>query len=190
GPRTRGAPSSRASVQAPSPRGTQAVRRAPCAYAILDRVPQGDDRYELAVLSAKGTAIFPVERGRQLVIGRGEEADIVIDDVAISRKHAVVHGGPPLEIEDLGSANGTFMTPGARGGRKEETADNRRTRVTRSELAGGYTILFGAAMVIVRKKEARAAKSAADAVVRAPSMVRLYEEAARAAKSTLPILVL
>ena len=48
-----------------------------------------------------------IEIDREQVIGRGE-ADIVIDDPKLSRRHAVVRtveGG--LEVEDLGSLNGT-----------------------------------------------------------------------------------
>jgi hypothetical protein len=45
----------------------------------------------------------------ELVIGR-QDADITIDDAEISRRHAVVRRIPgALEVEDLGSANGTFV---------------------------------------------------------------------------------
>jgi two-component system, NtrC family, response regulator AtoC len=152
-------------------------------------VPAGDDRYELNVFSAKGAATYALEPGARLVVGRGEDADIPIDDDAISRKHAVFHGGPPVIVEDLGSSNGTFMSPAARGDGKDQTADNRRIKVDKNEVAEGDSIFFGAAVVVVRKKR-RAVALEGSAVVRAPAMVRLYEEAARAARSTLPILVL
>jgi hypothetical protein len=54
-----------------------------------------------------------IECDRPLVIGRedvGEGVDVVIDDAQMSRRHAVltpVAGG--LQIEDLGSLNGTFV---------------------------------------------------------------------------------
>ena len=151
-------------------------------------MPAGDDRYELNVFSAKGAATYALAPGARLVVGRGEDADIPIDDDAISRKHAVFHGGPPIVVEDLGSSNGTFMSPAARGDGKDQTADNRRIKVQKNEVAEGDSIFFGAAVVVVRKKKSAVVDSSA--VVRAPAMVRLYEEAARAAKSTLPILVL
>jgi two-component system, NtrC family, response regulator AtoC len=152
-------------------------------------VPAGDDRYELNVFSAKGAATYALAPGARLVVGRGEDADIPIDDDAISRKHAVFHGGPPVVVEDLGSSNGTFMSPAARGDGKDQTADNRRIRVDKNEVAEGDSIFFGAAVVVVRKKK-KAMAVDGSAVVRAPAMVRLYDEAERAAKSTLPILVL
>jgi ABC transport system ATP-binding/permease protein len=47
----------------------------------------------------------------QVVIGRGRECDLVLDDPMISRQHATIYkdrsGG--LMIEDMGSANGTFV---------------------------------------------------------------------------------
>jgi len=43
-------------------------------------------------------------------VGRSPECDIFLDDVTVSRKHAVVsRKGDRLEIEDLGSLNGTFL---------------------------------------------------------------------------------
>src|ERR687891_2750684 len=50
-----------------------------------------------------------IECDRELVIGRAD-ADLVVDDAEISRRHAVVRpvaGG--IEVEDLGSLNGTFV---------------------------------------------------------------------------------
>ncbi|WP_022908675.1 MULTISPECIES: FhaA domain-containing protein [Aestuariimicrobium] len=42
-----------------------------------------------------------------LLIGRGSEADLRINDPGISRKHAMIHvSGPDISIEDLGSTNG------------------------------------------------------------------------------------
>ena len=54
-----------------------------------------------------------IECDRPLVIGRedaGEGVDFMIDDPEMSRRHAVVTPvGDGLEIEDLGSLNGTFV---------------------------------------------------------------------------------
>jgi pSer/pThr/pTyr-binding forkhead associated (FHA) protein len=46
----------------------------------------------------------------QVSIGRGPECEIFLDDVTVSRKHAVVHRREDaFVIEDLGSLNGTFL---------------------------------------------------------------------------------
>ena len=46
---------------------------------------------------------------RPLVIGRAKDADLVIDDPSVSRRHAMLHFGEDVELEDLGSQNGTMI---------------------------------------------------------------------------------
>jgi pSer/pThr/pTyr-binding forkhead associated (FHA) protein/ribosomal protein L40E len=65
----------------------------------------------LVVRSGGGRAgeTFPLER-EQTTVGRSPECDIFLDDVTVSRRHAVVaKKDDHLEIEDLGSLNGTFL---------------------------------------------------------------------------------
>jgi pSer/pThr/pTyr-binding forkhead associated (FHA) protein len=65
----------------------------------------------LVVRSGGGRAgeTFVLE-GDETTIGRSPECDIFLDDVTVSRRHAVVRrGGGALEIEDLGSLNGTYL---------------------------------------------------------------------------------
>src|SRR5437588_431215 len=54
-----------------------------------------------------------IECDRPLIFGRedvGDGVDVVIDDAEMSRRHAVVTPvADGLEIEDLGSLNGTFV---------------------------------------------------------------------------------
>jgi pSer/pThr/pTyr-binding forkhead associated (FHA) protein len=52
--------------------------------------------------------IVPV-RGR-LVIGRGSECDLILDEAEMSRRHAVIENSDDgIFLRDLGSANGTFV---------------------------------------------------------------------------------
>ena len=49
-------------------------------------------------------------QGDRTTIGRSPDNDIFLDDVTVSRKHAVlVESGGEIRIEDLGSLNGTFV---------------------------------------------------------------------------------
>jgi pSer/pThr/pTyr-binding forkhead associated (FHA) protein len=49
-----------------------------------------------------------------LVLGREEGADVVVDDPEMSRRHAALRpAGDAVEVEDLGSLNGTWVN-GAR----------------------------------------------------------------------------
>jgi len=77
--------------------------------------PHGErERAYLIVLSGPNVGqMFPIE-GDACVVGRGEHADIRLDDESISRRHSrIVVGAHDVRIEDLGSANGTLVN-GAR----------------------------------------------------------------------------
>ncbi|HTM22974.1 MAG TPA: sigma 54-interacting transcriptional regulator [Kofleriaceae bacterium] len=45
----------------------------------------------------------------QMVIGRDDDCDIVIEHRSLSRRHALLCLGPPMTIQDLGSTNGTHV---------------------------------------------------------------------------------
>jgi len=46
----------------------------------------------------------------ETVIGRGEEADIPVEDEEVSRRHCLIRvEGPVCTLVDLGSLNGTFL---------------------------------------------------------------------------------
>ena len=65
----------------------------------------------LVVRSGGGRSgeIFDLERER-ILIGRSPDCDIFLDDVTVSRKHAVLsRDGNAWLIEDQGSLNGTFV---------------------------------------------------------------------------------
>jgi transcriptional regulator with AAA-type ATPase domain len=47
--------------------------------------------------------------GGQLVIGRSPECDLRVDHPSVSRRHARIHVGDVIRVEDLGSANGTLV---------------------------------------------------------------------------------
>jgi pSer/pThr/pTyr-binding forkhead associated (FHA) protein len=48
--------------------------------------------------------------GERTLIGRSPDCEIFLDDVTVSRKHAVLHRrDDTFVVEDLGSLNGTFL---------------------------------------------------------------------------------
>lgn len=52
---------------------------------------------------------FPLERDR-MTIGRRPDSDVFLDDVTVSRDHAlVVKRGDEFHLDDLGSLNGTYV---------------------------------------------------------------------------------
>ena len=85
------------------------------AVDITDPATDGVDEVEAA------TSMLVVQRGpgagsRYLLdqdltrLGRHPEADILLDDVTVSRKHAeVVRSGDDYTVRDVGSLNGTYL---------------------------------------------------------------------------------
>jgi len=65
----------------------------------------------LAIRSGGGRAgeVFPVASER-VTIGRSPEAEVFLDDVTVSRNHALlVRRRDGLYVDDLGSLNGTYV---------------------------------------------------------------------------------
>ncbi|HTM47026.1 MAG TPA: DUF4388 domain-containing protein [Polyangiaceae bacterium] len=53
---------------------------------------------------------FPVDENREIVVGRSSDLDMVLVEEMVSRKHARMRlVGGSIELEDLGSTNGTFV---------------------------------------------------------------------------------
>ena len=78
-----------------------------------------DGVLHLIVMGANIFAMHPLPEAGEVSIGRDEDDDVRIDDANASRHHARLHVGPVLQIEDLGSTNGTrlrgnLLTPGQR----------------------------------------------------------------------------
>ena len=73
----------------------------------------------LIVMGPNAFSMHPLPDEGQITIGRDEEDDVRVDEANASRHHARLHIGKTLEVEDLGSTNGTLLrgirlTPGQR----------------------------------------------------------------------------
>jgi two-component system cell cycle response regulator len=68
------------------------------------------DRAHLIVLAGESLGqMYRVDRS-ETVIGRASDADIRVQDDGVSRRHSkIVQSGSDVWIEDLGSANGTYI---------------------------------------------------------------------------------
>jgi diguanylate cyclase (GGDEF)-like protein len=92
------------------------------------------DRAHLIVLAGESLGqMYRVERS-ETVIGRAAEADIRVQDDGVSRRHSkIVQVGGEVWIEDLGSANGTYIDD---------------TRVERRLLRDGDKIRMGSTTIL------------------------------------------
>ena len=53
---------------------------------------------------------FPIEEGRQIIIGRSSDLDMVLVEEMVSRRHAQIEmRNGVITIQDMGSTNGTFV---------------------------------------------------------------------------------
>jgi DNA-binding NtrC family response regulator len=149
---------------------------------------------ELAVFAAGGTTRHALPESGRVSLGRGEGNDIRIDDSSVSRRHATLHIGPTLCIEDLGSANGTKL-------RREKGAPGTVRLVDSSlslgdlvEFAIGDAISLGSAMIVVRCLEeikvSNGSGPRGSYIVRDEAMKRLYAMVERVAEGPISVLLL
>jgi hypothetical protein len=121
--------------------GTALVRESGGADTTMAFTPEElDDNGPLEDLGMEGPALVVrsgggragehfVPQGERTTIGRSPDCDIFLDDVTVSRQHAVLRrNGDSFVIEDQGSLNGTFV--------------NRR-RIESVELADGDEVQVG-----------------------------------------------
>ncbi len=73
-------------------------------------LPQGREFYFEFMTGAKKARSYQFERSK-VILGRGEEADVLLDDEGVSRKHALVevYSRDQVYIQDLASHNGTWL---------------------------------------------------------------------------------
>lgn len=79
---------------------------------------EGKFRYALVVESGPQSGLTYVLGDGETLAGRGADSDIFLEDVTVSRQHAVFNvDGEGLTVTDLSSTNGTYVN-----GRRHETA--------------------------------------------------------------------
>lgn len=73
------------------------------------RAPTAAGRAQLLLVGSDQAERFDLPESGEVLIGRAPECEIRIDEPSLSRRHARLHMGPPITLEDLGSANGTTI---------------------------------------------------------------------------------
>ncbi|HVY48887.1 MAG TPA: sigma 54-interacting transcriptional regulator, partial [Minicystis sp.] len=106
----------------------------------------------VAVLLDGGIAAHLLPKSGRVVLGRSTDCDVVIEHPSVSRRHAVLHVGPTMRLEDLGSSNGTRVGGVALAPRKP------------AKIAPGALVELGAALVLVQAGDRATPASSPNAV--------------------------
>lgn len=92
---------------------------------------------------------FPLVKGREIIIGRSSELDMVLIEDMVSRRHAKIQAtDDEIAIMDLGSTNGTFVNG---------------EKIKKARLKEGDRILIGTSIVKLVTVDPATAMSEADA---------------------------
>ncbi len=154
-----------------------------------------DTGFELSIHAGhagEGARTHPLPASGRLVIGRAADVDIRIEDASVSRRHAAIHLGASIRIEDLGSANGVHLRRDNR-----EDAPLRDTPTFRQRpgelvtLSPDDGLLIGAVPVTLRRCRAFAETNNLSApVVESPVMRALHARARKVAQGDFSVLLL
>ncbi|WP_062385129.1 FtsK/SpoIIIE domain-containing protein [Demequina iriomotensis] len=108
---------------------------------------------------------FPLRSGTS-VVGRAREADVVLSDPLVSKRHLRVNVGEAVEVHDLGSANGVTVAGAG---------------VTRAVVQPGEEVALGDTVVAVLPRAATASPESSAApvvdVIRSPRVVARFDGA-------------
>ena len=155
------------------------------------------DQLQLVAFLGEQVRTFELPRAGEVTIGRGETSTVRVDDPSVSRQHAVLRVGDALEIEDVGGANGVFLREKAKAGAGNETLAMKQLVRRKAELAVGDRILLGTVSFVVRRAPlddvpdlTAPALAGSGVVVRDPAMRAVYDQAARAARASISVLLL
>ncbi len=138
----------------------------------------------LRVVATSGPQMLPLPARGAAVVGRSDEADVRLDDRSVSRRHATLHVGDAVQLEDHGSANGTRV-------RGAPVAPNTRVTVRVGDVIEFGTVLCALAGAPAEAPaEARPSQPSGEIVIEDPAMARLHALVDRVAGGAVHVLLL
>ncbi|WP_437735012.1 sigma 54-interacting transcriptional regulator [Sorangium sp. So ce1335] len=154
----------------------------------------GQSALELAVYAGGRVSRHPLPAEGRVSLGRSKENDVPIDDSSVSRRHAIIHLGPRIAIEDLGSANGTRLRRERSAGPTTKLLELHLEQGKTLELSVGDAVNLGSALIVILPREGAASaapgQGPGEPIVIDPAMQRLYALAERVAASPITVLLL
>ncbi|MGK3990054.1 sigma 54-interacting transcriptional regulator [Sorangium sp. So ce136] len=151
---------------------------------------------ELAVFAGGRVTRHPLPAEGRVSLGRSKENDVPIDDSSVSRRHAIIHLGPRIAIEDLGSANGTRLRRERSAGPTTKLLELQLEQGKTMELSVGDAVNLGSTLVVILPREGAASaapgqgQGQGEPIVLDPAMQRLYALAERVAGAPITVLLL
>src|SRR6185369_5723391 len=139
----------------------------------IDRQAPFGDRV-LLVIDGASLQVVPLPGTGTLTIGRSQKCDVAIDSGSVSRHHANLLVGQDVNIEDVGSSNGTFVD-----GQRLDANKNVRIGIGIPFLIGGVTVM------VQTRAGARPAPAS-----KTSKLAALEQSAARIAVGKLSVLIL
>src|SRR5713226_666281 len=138
----------------------------------------GPDDLRLAIMGNEFAGTHQLPGSGTVSIGRASDATICLEDPSISRRHALLHLGGTLRLEDLGSANGTYV----RGVRVQSG--------NTVELSPGDVVEIGATLLVVQGRPRAHGDAGIAPIPGERPMEALNRVIDRIARSNLSVLLL
>jgi two-component system, NtrC family, response regulator AtoC len=130
-------------------------------------------------------------------VGRGADNVIRVEDPSVSRHHAVLHVGDTVEVEDLGSANGTMLVRSSHASVEDDTTGGASYAIAQGErvaLDVGDVLRVGQVVLVLQRKGRTSPPppggTPGQPVLVDPEMRRAYELLKRAAATEISVLLL
>jgi two-component system response regulator AtoC len=139
----------------------------------IDRQAPFGDRV-LLVIDGASLQVVPLPGAGTLTVGRSQQCDVSIDSGSVSRHHANFVIGSDVEIEDVGSSNGTYVD------------GSRLPNNTKTRLGIGIPFLVGGVTLMIQTR----AGSRRESTPKSSQLAALEQSAARIAVGKLSVLVL
>ena len=109
------------------------------AIRLLDPARAKEPRATVVIYAHDDTRLVELREGDSVMVGRALPADVVVDDMTISRQHArFSYRDSGVQVEDLGSRNGTLV---------------RGMRVSSARLRSGDDVRLGGVAVSIHLRE-------------------------------------
>jgi DNA-binding NtrC family response regulator len=161
-------------------------------WGLVTQQPATVSRAYVLVIGPRSCHAVELPAVGELMIGRGDDADVALDDGSVSRRHArLLVAGREIRIADLGSHNGTLVNG--------IPVEGSRSLASSDEISVGENTL----VLHLQRQAARAAGASIgpelavtrvslgsrEVIIADPAMARIYELIARLGRADVSVLV-